>query len=177
MNSDHLMFPPPGLHCKNSYKSWLLPCHFGAIPQSDLRGHLLGLSPQVCPNKTYFSTFRLGIFPCRQQDKYPAVEFFQPMGRNGNGAHAPTRGCLTIASGAGESWVVGSCPVHYICTALSWPLPSRSQWHPTPHVVTMRSVPRLGPIFPQRAKSPLLENHRGFDPLKAALRSAGRGQC
>ena len=53
INSNLLMFWPPGLCCKTSCTSWLL-CYFlGAAPQSCLRGCVLGLSPQFCPpNKT-----------------------------------------------------------------------------------------------------------------------------
>ena len=37
INSNLLMFRLPGLCCKNSYVSWLPPCIFGAVSQSDLR--------------------------------------------------------------------------------------------------------------------------------------------
>ena len=41
------MFQLPGLHCKMSCVSWLLPYFFGAVLQSWLRDCLLGLSPQL----------------------------------------------------------------------------------------------------------------------------------
>ena len=53
INSKLLMFCPPDLCCKNSDISWFLPYFFGAVPQSYLRGWVLGFSPQFClPNKT-----------------------------------------------------------------------------------------------------------------------------
>ena len=47
INSNLLMFQLPGFFfCKNSFVSWLLPYLFRAVHLSDLRGCLLGLSPQ-----------------------------------------------------------------------------------------------------------------------------------
>lgn len=44
------MFQQPVLFsfffCKNSHISWLLPCLFRVVPQSDLRGYCLGLTLQ-----------------------------------------------------------------------------------------------------------------------------------
>ena len=51
-NGNLLMFWLLGFCYKNPYPSWLLPYVFGALPQSDLRGHLTGLSPQkICQIK------------------------------------------------------------------------------------------------------------------------------
>ena len=53
IRSNHLIFQLPGLCCKNSCISWLLPCLFRAVPYSSLRGYVLGLWPRFCPlNKT-----------------------------------------------------------------------------------------------------------------------------
>ena len=46
MSSDLLMLQLPGLCCRNSYTSWLLPYLFRAVAPSYLRCHGLGLSPQ-----------------------------------------------------------------------------------------------------------------------------------
>ena len=60
INSDLVIFPLPGLCCKNSYISWLLPYLFGAVL---MRGCILGLSSQFClSKKVWFSTFRLWFF-------------------------------------------------------------------------------------------------------------------
>ena len=46
INSNLLLFWPPGFCCKNSYISWLFPHLFGAVSQSYRRDCHLGLSPQ-----------------------------------------------------------------------------------------------------------------------------------
>ena len=41
------MFQLPGLHCKRSCISWVLPYFFGAVLQSCMRDCLVGFSPQL----------------------------------------------------------------------------------------------------------------------------------
>ena len=52
INSSNLNIWLPGLCCKNPYIPWPLPYHLGNVPQSYLRGCILGLSLQFCPLKT-----------------------------------------------------------------------------------------------------------------------------
>ena len=75
-NTNHLKFwLPEFFFPRNSCLSWLLLSLLGAVPQSDLRGRLLSLSPQtILCIKYYFQLLACVFFFSQQAFPWPAVQ-------------------------------------------------------------------------------------------------------